>query len=200
MPPNQNPYDFLNEQPKNRRGFNFAGESRSTRIIQIVLIAFVAIIILVVVSNFLGRDKNELQKNLRLISAQQQDLIEITKIGSEKVRNQSSNHIMTTANALIVYQQTLNNDFLKKSGAGDGKSKEVTALKDTKYKEALEKAEASGQYENTFLDIYQTRLDAYAVSLRKAYAQTGGKTQATIGEMYKNLESVSLASDEEKTN
>lgn len=200
MPPNQNPYDFLNEQPKHKRGFNFQAESRTTKIIQIILIAVIAIIIIVVVSNFLNRGKKDLQTNLQTISAQQQDLIEITKIGAEKVRTQPSNHIMSTANTLITYQKVLNDDFLKRSDAGDSKSKQVTQYRNSKYKETLDKAEASGQYETTFLELYQNRLDAYAVSLRNAYSKTGGKTQATIAEMYKNLETISLAKTSNQSN
>jgi hypothetical protein len=125
-------------------------------------------------------------------AAQQADLIAMTTIGAEKVRDTKANQIMTTASLVIQSQNQKTLVILKNNGVN---TKQVASLQDKKFEEILSEAEQSGKFEQTYLGLYQNRLDEYANSLKKAYSKASGKEKEELGTMYKQLENLSLNSE-----
>ncbi len=130
-------------------------------------------------------------------AAQQTDLIAITAIGSEKVRDSDINQLMSTAGIVIQSQNAQTLALIKKSGTKVD-NKKLAVYQDKKYDEILKEAEANGKFEETFLGIYQNRLDQYAIALKAAYASSSGSAKDQLGKMYKELEELSLTKEEVK--
>lgn len=192
MQPNKNPYDFITNSEPPKKTLNFGGGSTKTRVIQVAIFAIVIFIVLMVLYSLVFGNKKSTADLLYKPAAQQADLIELSKIGSEKVREGKANLKMTTAYALLSSQNADTLAIIKKSGGGKSSTKTIVALQDKKYEEVLKEAESNGKYEETFLALYANRLDAYKTSLESVYSQTSGKNKDAIGEMYSDLQYISL--------
>ncbi len=192
MQPNQNPYDFITDSEPPKKSLGFGGGSTKARVIQVGIFAVVILIIILVFYSLVFGNKKSTADLLYTPAAQQADLIELTKIGSEKVRDGKANLKMTTANALLSSQNADTLAIIKTSGGGKSSSKTIVALQDKKYEDVLKEAESNGKYEETFLALYANRLDAYKTSLESAYSQTSGKNKDSIGKMYSDLQYISL--------
>lgn len=192
MQPNQNPYEFITSGSTGPKKSFFSGGDTKTRIIKVAIFGGVILIILFLFYSLVFGNKKSTAEYLYLPAAQQADLIELTKIGSEKVRDGKSNLIMTTANSTLQSQNSKTLALIKKVGGGKNSTKTIKTYQDPKYVDVLQQAESEGKYEETFLALYANRLDAYKTSLKSAYASTSGTTKDALGEMYSQLDPVSL--------
>lgn len=192
MQPNQNPYDFITDSEPPKKTLGFGGGSTKTRIIQVAIFSVIILIVVLVLYSLLFGNKKSTAELLYIPASQQADLIDLTKIGSEKVRESKANLKMTTANALISSQNSDTLAIIKKNGGGKNSPKAILALQDKKYEDVLKEAESNGKYEETFLALYANRLDAYKTSLESVYSQTSGKYKEDIGKMYSDLQYISL--------
>jgi hypothetical protein len=192
MQPNKNPYEFITNPEVSHKKSLFNGNDTKSRVIIVAIVAIVAILVLIIGYNLIFGGKKSFAEEMIKPAAQQTDLIAITAIGTEKVRDSKANKIMTTASSVIQSQNQKTLVILKNNGIN---SKSITQYQDKKFEEVLTSAEASGKFEQTYLGIYQNRLDEYANSLKVAYAKAKGKNKEEIGEMYKQLENLSLNSE-----
>ena len=192
MQPNKNPYEFITNPEVSHKKSLFNGNDTKSRVIIVVIVAIVTILVLIIGYNLIFGGKKSFAEEMIKPAAQQTDLIAITTIGTEKVRDSKANKIMTTASSVIQSQNQKTLVILKNNGIN---SKSIAQYQDKKFEEVLTSAEASGKFEQTYLGIYQNRLDEYANSLKVAYAKAKGKNKEEIGEMYKQLETLSLNSE-----
>ncbi len=197
MQPNQNPYDFITDSEPPKKTLGLGGGSTKMRIIQVAIFAVIIFIVLMVLYTLVIGNKKSTADLLYKPAAQQADLIDLTKIGSEKVREGKANLKMTTANALLKSQNAETLAIIKKNGGGKSSTKTILTLQDKKYEDVLKEAESNGKYEETFLALYANRLDAYKTNLESVYSQTSGKNKDAIGKMYSDLQYISLT---EQTN
>ena len=197
MPPNQNPYDFINDSSSSPKKSLLSGGDTKTRVIQVAIFASIILVLLIIFYSLVFGNKTSAGELLLKPAAQQTDLIAITEIGSEKVRDGNKNQLMNTANIILQSQNAQTLAIIKKSGVKAGQ-KELAIYKDPKFKDVLDEAEASGKFEETFLGIYQNRLDQYAIALKAAYASSSGSAKDQLGKMYKELEELSLTKEEVK--
>jgi flagellar basal body-associated protein FliL len=191
MQPNKNPYEFITNPQTSSKKSLLSGNDTKTRIIIVTVIALITLMVMLIGYNLLFAGKKSFAEEMVKPAAQQADLIALTTIGAEKVRDSKANKIMTTASAVIQSQNQKTLVILKNNGVN---SKSIAQLQDKKYEELLAGAEASGNFEQTYAGIYQNRLDEYANSLKVAYAKADGTTKEEIGTMYKQLENLSLNS------
>jgi hypothetical protein len=199
MLPNQNPYEFITSGEAPAKQPFFGGGSTKSRILRVVVIGAVILFGAVLAFNFLSKGKTTQLDRLYLLSAQQTDLIDITKIGAEKVRDSKTNQKMTTANILITSQSVQMADIVKKSGGGKSATKKIKLLQNIDYKKTLEEAESAGKYEETFAALYSNRLGAYANQLQSANAGSTGQTKQKISTMYSQLDAISLSDTQPQT-
>jgi hypothetical protein len=192
MQPNKNPYEFITNPQTNSKKSLLGGNDTKSRIIVVAIIAAVVLILFIIGYNLLFAGKKSFADEMVKPAAQQTDLIEITTIGAEKVRDSKTNKIMTTASSVIQSQNQKTLIILKDNGIS---SKNIAQFQDKKYAELLASAEASGNFEQTYVGIYQNRLDEYANNLKVAYSKASGKYKEEIGAMYKQLENLSLNSE-----
>jgi hypothetical protein len=192
MQPNKNPYEFITNPEVSHKKSLFNSNDTKSKVIIVAIVAIVAILVLIIGYNLIFGGKKSFAEEMIKPAAQQTDLIAITAIGTEKVRDSKANKIMTTASSVIQSQNQKTLVILKNNGIN---SKSITQYQDKKFEEVLTSAEASGKFEQTYLGIYQNRLDEYANSLKVAYAKAKGKNKEEIGEMYKQLENLSLNSE-----
>jgi hypothetical protein len=192
MQPNKNPYEFITNPQTNSKKSLLGGNDTKSRIIVVAIIATVVFILFLIGCNLLFAGKKSFAEEMVKPAAQQADLIEITTIGAEKVRDSKTNKIMTTASSVIQSQNQKTLIILKDNGIN---SKSIAQFQDKKYAELLASAEASGNFEQTYVGIYQNRLDEYANNLKVAYSKASGKYKEEIGAMYKQLENLSLNSE-----
>lgn len=192
MQPNQNPYEFITSDSPGPKKTFFGGGDKKTKVIKVVIFGTVMLIILLLFYSLVFGNKKSTADYLYLPAAQQTDLIALTKIGSEKVRDGKSNLVMTTANSTLQSQNSKTLALIKKGGGGKDSTKTIKTYQDTKYVDVLQQAESVGKYEETFLALYANRLDAYKTSLKSAYVSTSGKTKDSLGEMYSQLDPISL--------
>ncbi len=189
MQPNKNPYEFITNPENNSKPPLFATGDAKSRIIIVALISIVSLLVILLGYNLLFAGKKSFAEEMVKPAAQQADLIAITTIGTEKVRDAKANKIMTTASSVLQSQNQKTLIILKDNGVN---SKLIAGYQDNKFEEVLSSAEASGKFEQTYLGIYQNRLDEYANSLKIVYAKASGKNKEIIGDMYKQLENLSL--------
>ncbi len=198
MQPNQNPYEFITNESVAPRKNIFNSGSMKSRIILVSIIALVILVAILVGSSLLGRGKQTNADRLYLLNAQQLDLIDITKIGADKVRDRNANLTMSTANATLS-SQNVELAKITKNITGNKKPEKIILLKrDTKFKKTLESAESSGKYEETFLGLYANKLDAYATQLKGAYATSSGKTKEKLGAYYRQLDAIKLTQPDQQ--
>lgn len=192
MQPNKNPYDFITEPANNSKTPLFNAGDTKSRIIIVTLIAVVSLLVIFLGYSLIFGGKTSFAEEMIKPAAQQADLIAMTTIGAEKVRDTKANQIMTTAGLVIQSQNQTTLVILKNNGVN---TKQIASLQDKKFEEILSEAEQSGKFEQTYLGLYQNRLDEYANSLKNAYSKASGKEKEELGAMYKQLENLSLNSE-----
>lgn len=192
MQPNKNPYDFITEPANNSKPPLFNAGDTKSRIIIVTLIAVVSLLVIFLGYSLIFGGKTSFAEEMVKPAAQQADLIAMTTIGAEKVRDTKANQVMTTASLVIQSQNQKTLVILKNNGVN---TKQVASLQDKKFEEILSEAEQSGKFEQTYLGLYQNRLDEYANSLKNAYSKASGKEKEELGAMYKQLENLSLNSE-----
>ncbi len=197
MPPNQNPYDFINNSNQTPKKSLLAGGDTKTRIIKVALFSTVILIVLVIFYSLVFGNKKSSSELLIKPAAQQSDLIAIADIGAEKVRDGKINQLMTTAGVIISSQNSQTLALITKGGI-KADAKTLLPYQDPKFADILKEAETSGKFEETFMGIYQNRLDQYAIALKTAYAGSSGSAKEKLGSMYKELEQLSLTKEEVK--
>lgn len=176
MQPNQqNPYDFITNTPQNNRGVSFGANSQKARLIQVGIGAIIFIIIIVAFVSFLSKSSNSIKTDLIKLSAAQQDIIEVSKLGETNVRDAQLQRQSASINAVITSQNVGTIAMLKKIGVKNS-SKESSLLQDKSYTKTLDEASKSGNYDEAYITILYNRIDDYRVKLQTAYANNNGQT------------------------
>ena len=169
MPPNQNnPYDFITKSQRKKRAPIFTSSSQKTRTLQVAIIGFALVILGIVIFSIINHINKPKVDVLYKVAAAQMDIIDITSMGKNNIRDSKLVNQNETANSIITSQ---NHDLTVYLSTSLGKSaeKKITDYRVITYKKALEDAQKNGNYDTVFTTLLANRLDDYRIKLEAAY-------------------------------
>lgn len=186
MPPNQNPYDFLNA-PAQKKGFG--ATTQKGRIIQVAIGATVLLVIAIIVMSIISSAGSGTQKTLLETYAAQADLIALTKDADQNLRDSR----LESTNKMIALTLSTQNDDTQKLliayGGGKDSAKAAKIYQDSTYQTQLKKALENNVYDTTYQKILADKLGVYRAKLNNAYGAISDTKQKTqLSDFYQQLE------------
>lgn len=186
MPPNQNPYDFLNA-PAQKKGFG--ATTQKGRIIQVAIGATVLLVIAIIVMGIISSAGSGTQKTLLETYAAQADLIALTKDADQNLRDSR----LESTNKMIALTLSTQNDDTQKLliayGSGKDSAKAAKIYQDSTYQTQLKKALENNVYDTTYQKILADKLGVYRAKLNNAYGAISDTKQKTqLSDFYQQLE------------
>ncbi len=186
MPPNQNPYDFLNA-PAPKKGFG--ATTQKGRIIQVAIGAAVLLVIAIIVVSIISSAGSSTQKTLLEAYAAQADILELTKDADQNLRDSR----LDSKNKMIALTVTTQNDETQKLliayGSGKDSSKAAKTYQDSTYQAQLKKALENNVYDSTYENVLADKLGFYRGKLNNAYGAISDTAQKTqLSDFYQQLE------------
>lgn len=173
-PDRSNPYDFLSESPKKSSGFSFMNNrSKKARIITVSVGAIIlAMIAFIVVGLLTSAGKAD---TVSLINAakQQNELIRIADIGTQKARGQEAKNLAVTTKLTLQSQQSEMIGAVKMKNKKFG-TKDLAISSSKQNNELLTAAEQSNRFDEEFLDLMRKELINYQQTVEKAYKGAEG--------------------------
>lgn len=176
MPPyqqqNQNPYDFiLNAGQGPQRG----GPSKAKRILIVAVLGMLLLTIGIVVMGLLSSAGKEGRQTLLSIAQQQEELVRVADMGTQKARSPIAQNLAITTKLSIASAQKDLLDYMRAQGIKTG-PKELALGKNSKTDDELTAAEQNNRYDEALTATLQKQLNAYQNSLRKAHSEAAGKS------------------------
>lgn len=172
----QNNYDFIMSQTPQKK--NLFGGGKKQRIVLAAGIGIAILILIIFIASLLFGNKSDAATVLAPVGAAQNDLIDITTLGTENARDTALVNKSASANLIISSQNNTINAQLGKN------AKKLTApYQNDGYKKELEEAKNAGSFDKEYAAILSNRLDLYRQSLVTAYSN------ATTAKLKKELES-----------
>lgn len=187
-PQPKSPYDFLANDPrKQRRSLPLAGLSFRKKLLLLGGGAVIIMIIIALVSSlFLNGSSNTVQQ-IRALAIEQNELIRISELGSQKARSSNAMNLAVTARATITSDQKATITYL---GSQKQKipAKELATGKNAKTDDLLRRAEQANQFDDVFTKELQTELKTYQANVKKAYDATSSKkAKALLSDNYNHV-------------
>lgn len=171
-----------------KRGIGLNGGSQKARILQVAIIAIIVLVVGGIVLMLINSGKSSATDSYLSLAASQQDIIEITKLGSVNVRDQQ----LLTKNAsvsLVVASQNNQIIALLKANGIKNPSKQIAALQVKSYSKVLSDAQQNGNYDTTFSTLLANRVDEYRTKLQAAYANaSSAKIKKQFSDDFQQLE------------
>ncbi|MEI6236984.1 MAG: hypothetical protein WCP03_00075 [Candidatus Saccharibacteria bacterium] len=171
QPEQQNPYDFMLAEPPAKQGFTFDASGKKQRLIIVGAGALILIIIAWILISIIGNAGKKDQVLAFKVAAAQQDMIGLTSLGVNNVRDRYVISQSTTASIIITGQNKDTNAYiasLKIKGYG----KQIAAYVNSSYKAKLETARSNGNYNEVYKALYTDRFNSYSSLLNQTYAST----------------------------
>ena len=190
MPPNNNnPYDFfLSQPPQPSHPPIISGGGLKQRLLVVGGATFILIIILVVLFGVILKPKTGGIEAMYQVAATQQDIIELIETGNKEVRDQQLLDTAASVSAVVNSHYYETKISISKSSNTKTSTAKIDALRDTKFKKALEDAKTNGTYDDSFLAILSNRLDMYRTNLQSAYTQASAqKLKNQLSEEYNQI-------------
>lgn len=183
----QNPYGFIlnpnqGQNSPNMRGVG--GNSMRSRILLVVggmvLLLVVGSILASVLSSAGTRDN----KSLTDIVAQQQELIRVAELGSDKSSDYKTRSLAYTTKLSVTTQQQKLIAYLGENSVVVSKEQLASKLQANVEKE-LETAANNNRFDETFAKLLDTELRNYATAMKEVYDSVGSeKTREILAESF----------------
>jgi hypothetical protein len=188
QPQQSNPYDFLNEVPQQKRGLTMGGNSQKARALQVGIIAVVILIIGFVIMSLMSSGSKTYTQNLLKLAAAQQDITDLTKLGSTEVRDAQLARQSAAIKSIVLSQNVETLALLNKSGAKKP-AKDIALLQVKTYTKNLDEAKKNGNYDEAYTAILANRIDDYRVKLQATYSSISDPViQKQFSDYYQQLE------------
>lgn len=189
MPPQQqNPYDFIMSPTQKKRSFGLNGGSQKTRILQVAVIAIIVLLVGGIFLTIINGKKNGGADSYLSLAASQQDILDITKLGSVNVRD-AQLLTKTASVSLVVTSQNNQTIALLKKAGNKSPAKQIAALQVKSYVKTLSDAQQNGDYDTVFATLLANRIDEYRTKLQSAYANaSSSSTKKQFSEDFQQLE------------
>lgn len=169
--PLTDPYNFITDAgvPQKRASrLSLGGGSRAQRLLLVVGGAAIALIIVIAIANaMLG--SNVSSGGLTKLAEQQTELVRVAGIGLQNAQAQSTKNVAANIELSISSSNQQLLGFLKQHGTKLS-AKTLNLGHSTQADQALNAANASSNFDTTFLIIIQNDLNAYTASLKESYA------------------------------
>lgn len=169
-----NPYDFLNDTPKQKRSMLPSGNSKKQRILIVFMGLAVLLIVGVVLFSFISSSGGGTKEDFISVQQQQAELIRVADIGINKASQSDTKNLAVTAKYTLVSQQSSIATMTKKAGV-KVTQKQLQMGKNTKTDARLTAAEQSNQFDQTFSVIFKTQLLTYRRTLEKLRTEVSSK-------------------------
>ena len=187
MENHQPDYSFITNPAKPaKKSLLPTGGSQKSRLV-IVLgglfgLIILAVIVMAVISSIGSGEKQQWLK----LAQEQQELIRISEIGSQKAQNRDTKNLAITTKLSLTSSQSTINSLAKKNGA-QVDSKSLALGRDSKTDAILKTAEQTNQFDKVFAEVLKTKLTTYQSDMKKLYEGTASaKTKASLASAYTN--------------
>jgi hypothetical protein len=170
-----NPYEFFMSQPVKTTAQLNNGSNFKHRLLIALSGGVILVLVAVVALNLILSGGNKGAEAMYQVAATQQDIIELTELGSSNIRDQQLLNLSATINAVANSHSVETKSSISKSSFSKNSTVKIKALRDTKYKATLEEAKIKGTYDDTYKAILSNRLDLYRTQLQSAYASISGQ-------------------------
>ena len=169
-----NPYDFLNETPKQKRSMLPSGNSKKQRVLIVILGLGVLLVVGIVLASLLTASSGGTKQDFTTLEQQQAELIRVADIAINKAHQADTKNYAVTAKYTLISQQGPVQVMAKKAGVKVS-AKELQLGKNSKTDAALTAADQSNQFDQTFNVLYKTQLLNYRRTLAKVRLELGSK-------------------------
>ncbi len=169
-----NPYDFLNDAPKQKRSMLPSGNSKKQRILIFVAGLALLLIVGVIVFSLLTGSSGGTKEDFTSLEQQQAELIRIADIGINKAKQSDTKNYAVTAKYTIISQQGPIQSMAKKAGVKVSQ-KQLQLGKNTKTDATLTAADQTNQFDQTFSLVYKTQLLTYRRTLERLRTEVSSK-------------------------
>lgn len=181
----QNPYGFImnpDQQPKRPL---FGGSSK-TRLIIVVAGVFLLIVIAFIVMSIFSSMSSSGTEQLKLVYAEQQEVIRIAEMGAKDARSSDTRNFATTT----LFATQTSQQQIGKTITSQGvklKPEDISAKKNSKVESILTGAAANNRYDETIRELLEKQIASYSQALQTAYNEnTGQQTQAALSDAFKS--------------
>lgn len=130
-------------------------------------VAVVVVALVMMVGSFISNVGKADTEALIAAAKQQQELIRISKIGSDKAKTQAAKNIAVTTLLALESEQDEMQEAIKTAGLNPKKI--LTGGADSKTDQALTAAEQNNRFDEEFLKVMTTSLTNYQKSVKAAY-------------------------------
>lgn len=182
-----NPYAFITDPSKpQKKPFLPGGNSQKSRIFIVLGVLFGLVILGVIVMAVISSIGSSEKQSWLKLAQEQQDLIRISELGSQKAQNRDTKNLAITTKLSLTSSQSTINSLAKKNGV-QVDSKSLSLGKDTKVDATLKTAEQTNQFDKVFAEVLKAKLTTYQSDMKKLYDGTQStKTKASLASAYTN--------------
>lgn len=149
------------------------GGSKQGRIIIVVVSAMVVIMVIIIVIGLINNAGKADTSALVTAAKQQQELIRVAKIGSEKAKAQAAKNIAITTQLALESEQAEMKAAIE--AAGLKANKVLVGSVNAKTDQALTAAEQNNRFDEEFLSIMTKSLTDYQRAVKAAYDNATSK-------------------------
>lgn len=176
-------YDFIMSK-RALKGSTGMGSSTKSRILIVLAIAVVLLIVGSLVFGFIFKGNDKTTPNLLTIAEKQTELIRVSAIGVKKARSSTSQSYAITTQLSMQSDKTALLANLKANGKKVSE-KDLGLLMDPKTDAALNNADQSNAFDDTFNKTIQEQLVSYQASVKTAYDEAqSAKTKQVLSDLY----------------
>lgn len=180
----ENDYGFILDQDNNTRRKVLPKKNRIIVVIIGALLLVLAIAIFFAV--MFGGEKSE-QEKLYPVAGAQADILKISDIGQQKIRDNASVRQASTINLVFSSQSNALSKYV-----GQKSSKQYAVYQDSDYEKIFEDAEKTGSLDAKYATVMKDRLDEYKQILVTAYSQTNDPAVKKLLESFNSQLSIIL--------
>jgi len=178
-PAQQNPYDFLNNQPSNQRRQLFTSNNPKQKMLVSILfvagVIFLLVVVLVVFRSLTKKDYSVYNTMLK----KQTEIIRLANTGSTKARDSSVKNYTATIYQVTTSEKTSTLAFVKKNGVKVNE-KALDAAKDANNDKALTAAESANQYDQKLSELLNSLIISYQKDIQASAQKVSTKSEKTL--------------------
>lgn len=185
VPGSNQQYDFILNPAQAGKKSLIPGGSKKSRIILVAIVAIALLFIGITIAGLINRAGQSDTQSLVAAAKQQQELIRIAGVGVEKSKTQAAKNLAVTTKLSLESQQAEMQAAIKTAGLNP--KKVLIGTINAKTDQALTTAEQNNRFDEEFLSIMTTSLEAYQKSVKTAYdGATSKKLKAALTIQYKS--------------
>jgi hypothetical protein len=183
-------FDFmLKQQPAQPNQSPTGKLSRLSRPAKLLILAVVGLLISIVAAVILGGGNSNSQQVLGLM-AQNQEIVRVSQLQDEKLRDPSTKGLSATTQAALKSQNAQLGDYLSKAGVKYD-PKQLGAKQNKNTDSELQAAEQNNNLDQAYINYLKNALTNYLNSLESVYPTSKSRTlQESLSQSYDSVETL----------